>query len=336
VGPDTEVMDRGQYSIRPFLETDYEEGARLNSIFLPEYPETAEDARRWCEIITKDPGRLMRRLIAEEAGSGSVVAWAGLTHTLFNFHPNKYYVRVVVDPAHRRRGIGQELYRLLEKEAVERNALCLWGNAREDDPSSVRFLERQGFVATRKTWTSRLSLTDLDLSKFPDRSKALTDSGIRITTFAAEGADRSKVQQRLYELARITSEDAPRLGEYTPVTFEEFVAIDVGGSNAIPDAIFLACSGERYVAWSSLQLLAGLPDTLDIGFTGTLPEFRGRGIASELKRRAVMYARDRGYRYMVTGNDSLNPSIWAINEKLGFRKQMVLVQAEKKLRQTES
>jgi mycothiol synthase len=336
VGTVTQAMDRGQYSIRPFSEKDYEETARINSTILPEFPETAEDARRWSEIITKDPERLMRRLIVEEAGSGSVVAWGGLMHTMFNFHPNKYYVRVAVDPANRRRGIGQELYQLLEKEAVGRNALCLWGSVREDDPSSVRFLQRQGFVPTRKTWSSRLSLTDLDLSRFPDRSKAMADSGIRITTFAAEGAHRPEVQQRLYELSRITSEDAPRLGEYAPVTFEEFFAIDIGGSNAIADAIFLACSGEKYVAWSSLQRLPGLPDTLDIGFTGTLPEFRGRGIASELKRRAVVYARDHHYRYMVTGNDSLNPRIWAINEKLGFQKQMVLIQAEKKLRPTES
>jgi len=327
-------MDRERYSIRPFAETDYDEVARISLLVLPEFPETAEDARRWHEIITKDPSRVMRKLVVEEAGSGSMVAWGGFTHTLFNFDPNKYYVRVVVDPTHRHRGVGQELYRRLEEEAAERNATCLWSNAREDDQSSLRFLEHHGFVPTRKTWESRLSLTDLDLSKFPDRSNTLTDSGIRITDFAAEGAKRLEVRQRLYELARITSEDVPRLGDYSPVSFEEFVAIDIDGSNVIADAIFLACSGEKYVAWSSLQRMRGLPDTLDIGFTGTLPEFRGRGIASELKRRAVVYARDHGYRYLVTGNDSLNPRIWAINEKLGFQKWSVLVQAEKLLRPT--
>ena len=336
MGPDTWAMDRGQYSIRPFTGPDYHDVARLNSVFLPEYPETAEVTRHSDRIIAQDPSRVMRRLMVEEAGSGSVVAYGGLAHTLSTFHPDKYYIRVVVDPAHRRRGIGQEVYRLLEKEAVEQNALCLWGNAREDDPSSVRFLERQGFVPTRKTWASRLSLTDLDLSKFPDRSTVLADSGIRITTFAAEGADRPEVQHRLHQLAERTSEDAPRMGEYSPATFEEFFASDIGSPNAIHDAMFLACSGDKYVAWSTLQRLPGLPDTLDIGFTGTLREFRGRGIASELKRQAVAYARDHGFRYVVTGNDSLNPSIWAINVKLGFQKQMVLVQAEKKLRPTES
>ena len=145
VGTDNRAMDQGQYSIRPFVEKDYPEVARINSAILPEFPDTAEDARRWSEVITRDPGRLMRRLIVEEAGSGSVVAWGFLAHTLFNFHTDKYAIRVAVDAAHRRRGIGQELYRLLEKEAVERNALTLWATAREDDPLSLRFLERRGF-----------------------------------------------------------------------------------------------------------------------------------------------------------------------------------------------
>lgn len=142
------TMDRGQYSIRAFTESDYPAVARINSAILPEFPETAEDARRWSDVVTKDPGRLMRKLIVEEAGSGSVVGWGQVAHTLFNFHPDKYNVRVAVDAAHRRKGIGQELYRLLETDAVERKAVSLWASAREDDPSSIRFLDRRGFVTT--------------------------------------------------------------------------------------------------------------------------------------------------------------------------------------------
>jgi len=324
-------MDPENYTVRPFVETDFEAVARINAVIDPRFPETAEDARRWQELVTRDPDRVMLKLVAEDTRSGTMVAWGGLTHTLWNYHPRKYYIRVAVHPDHRGRGIGQELYSRLEKNAVDRKAVCLWSNAREHDLRSVRFLERKGFGTVRKTWLSRLDLTNLELSGFPDRSKAMVDQGIRITTFAAEGSDRPEVQRRLYELSRITSEDVPRVGDYTPISFEDFVRIDVVGPHVLPDAIFLACHGEEYIGWSSLQLLEGLPDTLDIGFTGTLPMFRGRGIASELKRRAVEYARARGYRFLLTGNDSLNPRIWAINEKLGFRKEETWIQAEKTL-----
>jgi len=324
-------MQSGSYSVRGFIDSDYEAVARINLIVTPEFPETAKDARRWSDLITREPGRLMRKLVVEEVGTGTTVAWGGLTHTLFNFHPDKYFVRVVVHPDHRGRGIGRDLYDRLEREAVSRGAVCLWGSAREDDPVSLGFLEQQGFVPQRKHWSSRLDLAKVDLAQLPDRSRPLADRGIRLTTFAAEGPERTEVRRRLYTLSRVSSEDAPRVGEYTPVSYEEFVAIDLEGPNVIPEAIFLASAGDEYVGWSTLQRVRGLPDSLDIGFTGTLPRFRGLGIASELKRRAVRYGREHGYRYILTGNDSLNPRIWKINEKLGFQKESVVVHGEKRL-----
>jgi mycothiol synthase len=204
-------------------------------------------------------------------------------------------------------------------------------NARESEPVSVRFLDRHGFVPIRRTWMSRLTLTDLDPSNFPDRSKLMHAAGIRITTLANEGPDRPEVRHRLYEQGRTSSIDTPRMGEYYPPSFEEFIAMSIEYPTALPEAIFLACHGSEYVGWSTLPRVLASPDTLDIGFTGTLRKYRGRGIASELKRHAVEYARSHGYSYIITGNDSLNTNIWAINEKLGFRREQTLIQAEKTL-----
>lgn len=324
-------MDRVSYSARPFVETDYDEVARINAIIEPELPETAQDARDWHDVITGKPGRVMLKFVVQEVSSGTMVAWGGLTHTLWNYHPYKYFVKVSVHPAHRRRGIGQDIYTLLEKEAVVRDAVCLWATARDDDVGSIRFLEGHGFVPLRRTWLSRLDLTNLDLSRLPDRSKALEDQGIRITTLAADGADRPELHRRLYDLVRVASEDQPRMGDFTPATFEEFVAMGIRGPRILRDAIFLASHGEEYVGMSTLEREGPSPYALSVGFTATLPKFRGRGIASELKRRAVQFARAQGYRSLVTGNDSLNPRILAINEKLGFRKEVTWVHAEKAL-----
>ncbi|MGP8072329.1 MAG: GNAT family N-acetyltransferase [Thermoplasmata archaeon] len=322
-------MDLARYSVRPFGDADYDAVARIMTANVPQSPETAEEGRHWDGVLRKSPDRVRVKLIVEEAGTGAVAGFGILSHTLFDYHPHQYWVRVGVDPAHQGRGVGREVYARLEKEAVGRNALALRCSARADDVRSVQFLERQGFVTRRKVWLSRLDLTALDLSGFPDRSKALGVQGIRITTLAAEGADQPENRRRLYQLARITSEDVPRMGEYTPASFEEFVEMDVGGPKAIPEAIFVACDGEEYVAWSTLERELGSPDTIGIGFTGTLPKYRGRGIASELKRRAVEHARSLGYRYLITGNDSLSRPIWAINEKLGFRPMITWVNAEK-------
>jgi mycothiol synthase len=324
-------MDPTQYAIRPFVDSDYEAIARISTLVNPQLPETGEDHRRWDDLVTSKPGRLMMRVVVEEAASKSTVGWGSLFHTVWNYHPDKYFIVAAVHPAHQRRGIGHGVYNLLEKEARRRGAVRLWSSVRESDPSSVRFMEQQGFVPLRKTWVSRLNLKNLELPAFPDRTGTLRDQGIRISTLAAEGADRPEVQRRLYELQRTTTQDAPRMGEYSPVSFEEFIEADLTGPKVLPEAIFLACKGEEFVGWSTLVRILALPDTLDIGFTGTLAEYRRRGIASELKRRAVEYARSHGYHYVITGNDSLNPRIWAINEKLGFQKEQTWIQAEKTL-----
>jgi GNAT superfamily N-acetyltransferase len=325
-------MDSSTYSIRPFRDSDYEPVAKINSIINPRLPETAEDSRRWYKVITRVPGRLMLKWVVEHVPTESIVAWGGLAHTLSDYHPRKLYVRAAVSPDHRGHGVGRAVYSLLEAEAIARNAISLWCDATEEDARSVGFVERQGFVVLRRTWLSRLTLSGSEWSKVPDRSAALLQEGIRFTTLASEGPERLEVRRRLFELNRVTSADVPRMGEYAPVSYEEFVSTELTDPKVILEANFLACLGEEYVGWSSLQRVLASPETLDIGFTGTLPAHRGRGIASELKRQAIEYARAHGYRSVITANDSLNPRIWAINEKLGFRREATWIRAEKVLR----
>ncbi|MCI4372175.1 MAG: GNAT family N-acetyltransferase [Thermoplasmata archaeon] len=310
---------------------DYEPVARISALIDPEFPDSAEDERHWHDIITAKPGRLMLKWVVEEIRSEAVVGWGGLSHTLWNYHPNKYWVQATVHPEHRRRGIAHELYSLVEKEARDRNALCLWSAVREDDADGVQFLASNRFAPMRRVWFSRLDLIHLDLSRFPNRSQAMEEQGIRITTFGDEGTERAEVRRRLFELVQRGGADVPRMGEYTPITFEEFVAAEIEGPKALPSATFLAVKGEQFVGMTSLERVPGVPDTIGIGFTCTLPEFRGRGIASELKRRGVEFARKEGYRSLVTGNDSLNPRIWAINQRLGFQQERTWIQAQKTL-----
>jgi mycothiol synthase len=277
------------------------------------------------------PGHLNLKLAVELCGSGAAVAYGALQHTAFNFHPQKISISAVVDPTFQRQGIGTELYSRLEREAVARGAVCLWSSVLESDPRGIRFFERNGFSPLRRSWFSRLDLAKIDPQGFTDRSESLTRRGIRFTTLSAEGRDRPEVRDRLFRLSLLVSEDVPRLGDYTPVSFEQFAGYDLEGPGVLPEAYFLACEGAEYVGMSSLERELARPDTLRVGFTGTDPQCRGRGIASELKRRAVEYARDHAYRFLETYNDSLNRSIWAINEKLGFRQETTWVHGEKSM-----
>lgn len=323
-------MDCDAYTVRPFRDADYEAEARLDFEVDPEHTFTAQEMRRWTETAAAVPGRVQVRFGVDHRESGTTVGIGSLHNLGTSFHPQKFWIHVGVARAHRRRGVGAELYSILEREALARSVLSLWGGGRDDDDESSRFWTRRGFVPLRKTWLSRLDVASANLAAFPDRSKRLAERGIQVTTLAAEGASRPEVRQRLYRLATIAAADVPRVGEYTPYTFEEFLEFDVDGPGAMHDGMFLACQGEEFVGMSSLEHVESRSDTLRVGFTGTHPGFRGLGIASELKRRAVEFARARGYRYLVTANDSLNRPIWAINAKLGFRQEVTWIWAEKK------
>jgi mycothiol synthase len=323
-------MDDGRYRIREFQPEDFPAEARLSNRVDPEEPRTAEELQHWEESMAA-PHLIHRKFVAEERVSGAMVAGGELMQVPFNYHPRRFWASVQVDPDHRRRGIGQRLYDVVEREATERAAIGLWGSARAEDPPSVRFLQRQGFVEQRRVWVSRLELARADLSVLIDRSAALAAQGIRFSTLAAEGPDRPEVRERFYRVWDTSGLDVPVVGTHTSVPFEQFVRLEFEGPDFCPEAVFLAIHDDEYVGVTANNRSAGDPGTLWVGFTGTLRAYRGRGIASELKRRAIEYARTHGYRYMRTGNDSLNAPIWAINERLGFLRLRTWIQAEKAL-----
>ncbi len=73
------------------------------------------------------------------------------------------------------------------------------------------------------------------------------------------------------------------------------------------------------------------PGVLFQGFTGILREYRGKGVAMALKMLTVKYARTHEYREIRTGNNTRNRPMLRINEAMGFVKQPVWIEFEKRL-----
>ena len=320
-------MDESRYSVRPFRDDDYETRSRLAKRLDPDPTFTAEELRQW-DRIYREPHIVKLDFIVEERASGVGVAYGSLRHNLHMYHPRRFWTEVGVDPDHQHRGIGRALYEQLEDLAHARSVQILWTSVRADDLRSVRFFERAGFAVRRRSWMSRLSLEAATPERLGVGPKGPI-SGVTLTTLAEEGADRRDVQERLYRLDIEASRDAPHMGDATDLSFEQYSEHTFRDPRYDPEAVFLARAGDEYVAMSTLHHWPAEPDTLMVGFTGTLPTYRGRGLATELKRRALEFARAKGYRYLKTFNDSENPRIWAINQKLGFQVQRVWLMGEK-------
>ena len=323
-------MDLNAYFVRPFGEDDYDALSRLRIKTSPETPATPAELRHW-DALLNDSRYVNEKWVVEERRTGKMVGFAALNHSEFSFDPHKFWVDVIVDPDHRRRSIGRALGNILESEAGAHRATSFWTTVRKDDARSLDYADRQGFVELRTSWMSVLDLETASPLPVGDRAATFEREGFRFTTLAEEGASRPEVRQRLFELMVEASQDVPRLGEFTPPTPVQF-SQELDGPNMIPEAFFLASYGEIYVASSNLERDLTLKDRFWVGFTGTRRAYRGRGLATELKRRSLEFARRQGVRYLRTFNDSLNQPMWAINEKLGFRRKVEWSARERQFR----
>ena len=320
-------MRRPAWRLRRVRASDYPAKSELQARLYPDNPVSSEEFRQRARVL-EDPRIFHLGIVAEDAATRAVVGFGAVNNSPWNFDPAKYSVEVMIDPDHQGRGLGRDLFEVLEESARKRGATLLWASVRAEDPRSVRFFRRSGFVERRRSWASRLDLSErsrpLPATVAPPRE-------VRFTSIADEGPNRREVRQRLYRLRIESGKDVPSMGTPSRYSFEQFLAISFRDPRFLPEATLVARVGDRYVSVTALERVEGVPDTLHVGYTGTLREFRGRGLATELKRRAIALAGARGYRYLTTDNDSRNAPIRKINRRLGFRVQRTTIRGEKLL-----
>lgn len=323
-------MDERRYRIRDFVDADVPAYVALRNRLYPDFLLNEEEVRHWIAAPT-GPHETHRLFSVQTVDANALVAVGDLEQHPFNYHPRKFWVEVEVDLDHQRQGIGTALFDRLEAEARAAGALVFWSGIRADRTEAVRFFQRLGFVEQRRVRRSRLDLAAPRVREWLERPRPPSLEGLRFTTLAEEGPAEETPRRRLYELVNLSAQDVPTMGEHTSATYEEFLRIEIDAPGHFPEGTFLAVDGDRYVGTTMLERRAALADLVHVAYTGTLREYRGRGIASELKRRAVAFSRAAGYRWMETGNDYANTPIWSINQRIGFETVETRIFGEKPL-----
>jgi mycothiol synthase len=320
-------MDGSMFSVRPFADSDYESFAEVRTAARPNYPVSAETLRHWDKAAQAN--LVHDRYVAELRQTRQVVAVGGLGADAA--YPRKHWIFLFVRPEHQNRGIGIKLYDLLLNDARRQDGVCLRTSVQTGEAAGLAFSAHRGFVERARDWQSILDVQTADTSRLPSLLERLKAGGIEVTTLAKEGAKDPDVWKRLYGLDVATSPDVPRMDPFVPWTLEQFAQAELEGSSVLPEAWFIAKNGGNYVADSWAQREVAEPDLLQQDFTGTLKEYRRRGLALTLKLCLIDYARRNGFRRIRTNNNSLNVPMWKLNEQLGFRKISTTLQLEKPL-----
>ncbi len=240
--------------------------------------------------------------------------------------PGSIEMRLTVAPAHRRQGIGSRLYERALAFAGERQADSIRVSYVEHSPEepAMFFLKQRGFVELQRYQPSRLDVSACDLSQFQGVEQRLVAEGVRFFTYA-DVPDTGENRRKLHTLDQEARTDLPYHGDPEPSVPEPYAESWIAKltEEQFP-MIQLAAIEERWVGISA--------SSVSWGFTGVIPAFRRRGIATALKVRAIRAAKERGVQTLETENRANNVGMLAINRKLGYQFGPAEVECIKRLR----
>ncbi|MGI9145943.1 MAG: GNAT family N-acetyltransferase [Chloroflexota bacterium] len=316
--------------VRTFVDGDYERVAEIGAAIDPLYSSTPETLRRANALV--EPRVRRFQLVAEVDGAG-VVGWGCVSHIWWVYHPRRYFLCLDVDPDWQRRGIGSTLFDALLHELRSWGPELIRSATLASRAESVGFLEQRGFREWRRRWESVLDVATADLTALLVAEERAATQGLRFTNYGVERAQRGdRLARDVYdlEMAIFRTEFAAH-GDVKPMSFDRFLAISLDTPDVLHEAHFLALDDERVVGLSRLTRDLNHAHVIRQAFTGTHPEYRGRGIAQALKLRTVEFARKNGYREIHTTNDSTNAPMLHINELIGFRKETPEIIFERRL-----
>jgi mycothiol synthase len=316
---------------RPFTPADYPAIAAIHNslgIVWPERPRTAEG---WAEADRhRSPKCIFHRWVAVECDcvGGAVAGFATCGQSIFDYHPQRFYVNVEVSPQFQRRGIGSALYDRVMAGLQPFDPRVLRADAFTNLPRGFPFLKSRGFYEAFRETPVHLDIAAFDPSTYAGLEPALARKGIVIRTLREMEIDPAR-DRKLYDLYWEASEDVPHEeAEIEKPSFEDWLKWGVNDPTILPDAYFIATCGDEYVG---LRELGKDPDSdvLMGGLLGVRGDWRKQGIGLAMQLRGIAYARAHGYPVLKTCTAVQNAPMQALFDKLGYARDPEWLQCQK-------
>lgn len=298
---------------RPFApDIDIPQMAEILNAYTPGI--TSAEALTQNELHRPKDWLLQRTAAVDEADR--LVGWSVAAHSPMAAE-GRWLLRVTVDPAHQRQGIGSQLYDEALRFARQNGATRLDSDVQEVMTQGLQFAQARGFQVDRHLFASVL-----DVSRFDDRAFEgfQAPEGVRLTTMAELG-DTPEARRSLWELEMALNRDVPGYAtQGWEVTFDRYCQLVYDEPWYRADTQLLALDGDAWVGMCALRLdEENGVRYMYHNLTGVVATHRGRHIAMALKLAAVHCARRCGATELRTDNDSQNVPMIAINRRLGYQ-----------------
>lgn len=298
-------------TFRPMnIATDAADMARLYSCGVNE-PITVESARDWW---TMREGEIRLTMLAIDE-CGQAIGYWDIDREAW-MQPGHFYIKVVVAPKERGRGLGSQMYADALRAAREHGATHLESSVCEDDIKSLKSVVKRGFKVEHHVFESTLDLKSFNEHHFDALMTRLQEEGFSFFSLAEAGiTDENK--HKLYELNRAAVMDPPREDRVFPdYNFYSKNVLEASWFHA--DTQIIAACEDHWVGLATMGIYPADGHAYNT-FTGVLRGYRGRGLAQALTLQTILLARKAGMRYIRTHNDSRNRSMLAVHRKLGYR-----------------
>jgi RimJ/RimL family protein N-acetyltransferase/N-acetylglutamate synthase-like GNAT family acetyltransferase len=245
------------------------------------------------------PDAHRRFWVAEDAGSLVGFATAKIE---YQSSERPGVLQVSVAQERRRAGFGAALLERCQAHLTGLGVVAVLSSTTPEE-ASRNFAVAHGF---RHTSTTRISGVDPRTIEPPS-----VPPGVDLRSLA------ELEPRKVYELDAGTMLDVPGEVAMDDVSFDQWFEDYWSHPEADLDASVAAVIDDRPVAFCYLRIAPGGRAVTDM--TGTLRDYRGRGLALLAKRATLVHAAERGVELVTTENDETNAPMLRINEKLGYR-----------------
>lgn len=250
-------------------------------------------------LTSRTPAERSLELVAESGGQ--VVGFGGTGLNTWTSEPGQSWLTIYVHPEHRRQGIGGALADRLHEHLGEIGAIRARVFA---DADAVGFARQRGYEGSRQ-----MHYSGVDPRVLPEQPP--TPAGIRLLTM-----DEVDPRQA-YTADTIATLDEPSDSPIDAIDYDEWVK-DVWESPALNKGLSVAAlAGDEIVSFTAVETDA---DRAWAGMTGTIPQYRGRGLAKLVKSVALRRCAAAGITGAFTSNDDSNGPMLAVNNWLGYRR----------------